>query len=312
MAGNDGHVVTGIAGSGAVAAALMLGFRHGFDWDHIAAITDLTTSQQSRRRALKLATLYVVGHAAVVLVLGLISILFAEQIPDSVDAAMERVVGVSLIVLGGYLAWTAATRPGALPVRSRWMLVLSGVRRVVGAGRGHDLAESVVITHSHGHDHRSTSHGHEHAEPLDGSGDGAVGEASAVADVQVAVAHVHAHAHSARLPSDPFVSYGSWSSLGVGMLHGVSAETPTQLAVFVTAASAGGTLMSAAMLGSFIVGIGVANTLVAAASIYGWGGLSRRPTLIRSISLVMAGLSLTVGALLLFGQASSLPSLLGS
>jgi|GEM_PF-3789977 len=55
---------------GLVVAALALGLRHGIDWDHIAAITDITASQDSPRAGVKLGTLYVLGHAAVVLVLG--------------------------------------------------------------------------------------------------------------------------------------------------------------------------------------------------------------------------------------------------
>ena len=35
-----------------VAAGLLLGLRHGIDWDHIAAISDLTSSQQQRLRGL--------------------------------------------------------------------------------------------------------------------------------------------------------------------------------------------------------------------------------------------------------------------
>src|SRR3970282_1012930 len=38
-------LVTGIGGgAGVFAAALALGIRHGIDWDHIAAITDITSA----------------------------------------------------------------------------------------------------------------------------------------------------------------------------------------------------------------------------------------------------------------------------
>ena len=43
---------------GLVATAFALGFRHGFDWDHLAALSDIAASQQSRRRSMTLATLY--------------------------------------------------------------------------------------------------------------------------------------------------------------------------------------------------------------------------------------------------------------
>ena len=51
-------------------AAVVFGFRHGFDWDHIAALTDLTGSQAESRRSMGLATLYALGHAAMVMGLG--------------------------------------------------------------------------------------------------------------------------------------------------------------------------------------------------------------------------------------------------
>ena len=55
-----------------------------------------------------LATLYALGHAVMVLVLGVVVILFAEQVPASVDGAMERLVGVSLLAFGIWLVWSGA------------------------------------------------------------------------------------------------------------------------------------------------------------------------------------------------------------
>src|SRR5262245_49364609 len=90
-------------GLGLLVSAVAFGFRHGFDWDHLAAITDLTSSQSKPRRSLLLATLYACGHAAVVLVLGVAAIAFSEELPTSVDSVMGRVVGVTLVVLGIYI-----------------------------------------------------------------------------------------------------------------------------------------------------------------------------------------------------------------
>src|SRR3979409_1073048 len=89
--------------------ALALGFRHGIDWDHIAAITDITSTTTNldartgpRRapfgrvelHALGLATLYALGHAFVVALLGIAALYFAAILPEWVDPLMERVVGV--------------------------------------------------------------------------------------------------------------------------------------------------------------------------------------------------------------------------
>src|SRR2546428_8352415 len=99
------HLLTAAATSeafriGLVATAFGFGFRHGIDWDHIAALTDITGSQDTPRRSMTFATLYALGHALVVFVLGFAAIVLAEELPAGVDGVMERVVGATLIALG--------------------------------------------------------------------------------------------------------------------------------------------------------------------------------------------------------------------
>ena len=52
-------------------SSLLLGFRHGVDWDHIAAITDLVGVESKPKQGMLLATMYSLGHGVVILVLGL-------------------------------------------------------------------------------------------------------------------------------------------------------------------------------------------------------------------------------------------------
>src|SRR5438067_3028910 len=108
--------------AGLVATAFGFGFRHGIDWDHIAALTDITGSQDTPRRSLHLATLYALGHALVVFVLGSAAIVLAEQLPSGVDAVMERVVGATLILLGVYVFGSLVRHGRDFRMRSRWML----------------------------------------------------------------------------------------------------------------------------------------------------------------------------------------------
>ena len=84
---------------GLLATAFGFGFRHGIDWDHIAALTDITSSQDQPRRSIVLATFYAVGHGLVVLALGLVAIVLSSALPPSVDSVMEHIVGATLIVL---------------------------------------------------------------------------------------------------------------------------------------------------------------------------------------------------------------------
>ena len=80
-------------GFGLLLASFWFGFRHGIDWDHIAAITDITSSQEERGRAIGFGTLYVVGHALVVLCLGTSR---SSSVRSSRRASMPRWVGSSV------------------------------------------------------------------------------------------------------------------------------------------------------------------------------------------------------------------------
>ncbi|MCH7983838.1 MAG: hypothetical protein IIC28_07725 [Chloroflexi bacterium] len=115
---------------------LGLGLRHGIDWDHIAAISDVAGSQKNRRRSMWMGTLYALGHAAVVVALGLVAIWLGTLLPDWVDGYMEIAVGITLLLLGAWLIWTMARNRGRLVLRSRWMLLFDaakvGYRKVLG------------------------------------------------------------------------------------------------------------------------------------------------------------------------------------
>ena len=132
------------------------------------------------------------------------------------------------------------------------------------------------------------------------------------AETAVVVQHSHLHRHVAVVAPDPFMRYSGWSSFGVGLLHGVGAETPTQVLVFAAAAHASGRPTSVALLGCFVVGLLVSNSLVAGASTFGFrrrappAGPSRSPG-----RVVTAAFSLVVGSLLLFGEGTVLPTILG-
>src|SRR5260370_5166175 len=87
----------------ALLSAAVLGFRHGFDYDHIAAISDITSVQTSRGRGMRLGLLYALGHAAMVAVLGSMVILLQLSLPHGMDRIAERLVGVTLLLLVGYV-----------------------------------------------------------------------------------------------------------------------------------------------------------------------------------------------------------------
>ncbi|HEY4049459.1 MAG TPA: hypothetical protein VGM27_21560 [Acidobacteriaceae bacterium] len=47
----------------AFVSAGILGFRHGFDYDHIAAISDITSMEPLPGMAMRIGFVYILGHA---------------------------------------------------------------------------------------------------------------------------------------------------------------------------------------------------------------------------------------------------------
>ena len=294
---------------GLLGTAFWFGFRHGFDWDHIAAITDITSSQEDTRRSMLLATIYAAGHGLVVFVLGVIAIVLGDFIPDSVDAFMGKVVGVTLVLLGLFVFWSLIRHGRDFRMRSRWMLVFAGARRGARWLRGHraamvegGLVEGGLVEVDHDHPHDDTHHPPTPAfSPAPAAGENAKSP--------LAVGHSHRHRHVGSLPQDPFANYGKGTAWVVGMLHGVGAETPTQVLLFVTAAGVAGRFGGTIMLGAFLLGLFASNTLVALASTFGFLNATRNWKVYATVGVLTGGFSLALGVLVLFGKDSILPSL---
>jgi ABC-type nickel/cobalt efflux system permease component RcnA len=275
---------------GLVATAFALGFRHGFDWDHLAALSDIAASQQRRRRSMMLATLYALGHAAVALAIGSAVILASARLPESVGDVMERLVGVSLVALGAWVIVSTLRHGRSTRMPSRGALLVAGFRRL----RRRPPAPVVI---EHDHDHAVGEH-HRHElerEPV-----------GSVRGIDVISRHTHRHRHIASLPDDPFPTSGG-VAVGVGMIHGIGFETPTQALVFVTAAGAGSRAAGLLVLACFLAGLLAANTVVALASTFGLTGAGSRARLSTAVSLVAAAASLALGLLYVFGKADVMP-----
>ena len=273
-------------GWGIALTAFLFGLRHGFDLDHLLAIADITGAQRDKGRSLMLSFLYAAGHAVIVFLLGALAIVAGVYVPKTVDAVMGRVIGITLIVLGTYLLIAVARRGANFRMRSRWMLVLAGLRHLIARIRG---PRTIVIEHDHEHAH-DAAHAHEHDEPEVVPARGSAGG--------VAVAtrtHRHTHRHVAPMPSDPFATYGPAGAVGIGMLHGVGAETPTQLLLFATAAGVGDAALGVALLALFVAGLLVANTVVSVVSAVGFLSGARHPRFYVALALVTALFSIGLG-----------------
>ncbi|HZR98760.1 MAG TPA: hypothetical protein VFE37_08645 [Chloroflexota bacterium] len=268
------QVAQSTAGLSLFGTALALGLRHGIDWDHIAAITDIastTTTVESgeaqaprpasfRRletRALWLALLYALGHASVVAALGLAALSFAALLPDWIDPIMERVVGVTLLVLGGWVFYSlVGYLRGAqeFQLKSRWMLVFAAVRHALG--------------------------------------------------------HLRARA-GGRHHDTPFRvdQYGPRTAYGVGMIHGIGAETGSQVLIIAAVGGAASQGLGVGLMLAFIVGLVLSNTLIAVLASTGFVSSVRVRPIYVAIGVLTGVFSLVIGGYFALGLGSELPDL---
>src|SRR5882672_254297 len=120
---------------------LLLGFRHAFEPDHLAAVSTLATRQGRLLDACRLGLAWALGHTASVgVVVGAI-ILFGLRLPDRLWPAADLLVALLLIGLGGTVILRYA--------RGRWHL---------------HVHEHAGGSHLHLHSHAQGS-AHEHPHP---------------------------------------------------------------------------------------------------------------------------------------------------
>jgi ABC-type nickel/cobalt efflux system permease component RcnA len=237
----------------ALISAGVLGFRHGFDYDHIAAISDITSVQTERGRGMRLGLLYALGHAATVAVLGSAVILFQLSLPEGMDRIAERLVGITLLILGVYVMGSLFR--GNSPPRSRF----------------HLIAEALRWLHW-----KLKSYGHDHEIPP---------------------------------PAQAGWNYNAKSVLMIGAIHGLGAETPSQLMIFLLAANLGGIDKGFLGLTMFIAGLLVMNTVMTAAAVGLFGMGSGLPRFQYVVTALTAIYSLVVGTFFLVGSSGRLPQL---
>ena len=121
---------------------LLLGFRHAFEPDHLAAVSTLATRQGKLLDACRLGVAWAVGHSlSVGVVVGAI-MLFGLQLPRRLWPAADFLVGLLLIGLGASVI--------VRYVRGRWHLHV----------HAHDGGPHLHL-HSHAHD---AAHAHAHPQ----------------------------------------------------------------------------------------------------------------------------------------------------
>src|SRR6266567_8312008 len=122
----------------------LLGLRHAFEPDHLAAVSILATRPGGRRlwSAARLGLIWGLGHAVTVGAVALLVLVLGVQLPARLWPTAELVVAALLILLGMMVIWRYT--------RGRWHM--------------HAHAHSAAAPHLHLHSHAADpSHGHAHA-----------------------------------------------------------------------------------------------------------------------------------------------------
>jgi hypothetical protein len=233
----------------------VLGFRHGFDYDHIAAISDITSIQEKASTAMRLGLLYALGHASMIALLGGTVILFQLSFPPRLDSWAERLVGLTLIVLAiyvlGSLVWG---NPKAIPP-SRAALIIRGFRK---------LRRRLTSTPP---------------------------------------------AAAAASDQEERLSYTGPIAFGVGIIHGLGAETPSQLALFFLAANLGGVAKGIGGMAMFLAGLLFMNTVMTASACGLFRSAAPYPRATRVFIGLTAIYSFIIGCAFLLDSSNHLPPL---
>ncbi|MEE9415382.1 MAG: hypothetical protein V3V01_08865, partial [Acidimicrobiales bacterium] len=113
--------------------------------------------------------------------------------------------------------------------------------------------------------------------------------------------HTHSHHHELSLGEDVKVSTGNGTAAGIGVLHGIGFESPTQIAVFVASTSIVGASSGLMLLLAWVAGLLVANSALAALAGFGLLHAERNFVVYATIAVVVGLVSVAMGTLLLTG-----------
>lgn len=242
----------------ALGSCLLLGLRHGFDYDHLAAISDITAVQRNWWSGLRLGMMYALGHAFTVATLGVLVLEMHLGLPEGLDHWTERIIGLTLIVLG--------------------IGVVAGILRKDVHGHSHGRIESRLAIAING------------------------------------LLWMGWRVRRLRNPEIPKPERFKWMYTGksvfaIGVLHGIGAETPSQLALFFLTANLGGTSRGLMGLSAFALGLVAMNALMTASMGGAFRASGHHPRFYHVIAWTGAAYSCILGLIFLFGVSDRLPTL---
>jgi high-affinity nickel-transport protein len=304
------------AGIGVLLTGLALGIRHGIDWDHIAAITDITSTtaaagiaeaahdEQHRSVSgphhghggrLELRA-HDAGPGAAALAPAMRGsrpadrrLIGREQL-DAIwlgtlyalgHGAVVVALGIAALSFGALLPdWLDPVmgRVVGLTLLALGAWVLYSVYRYA-AGDAFRLRSRWMLVFDGvrflWRRFQARLHGHEHVEPLEMS------------------------------------SYGPRTAFGVGMIHGIGAETGSQVLLIAAVGGAASAGLGLPMLFAFVIGLLLSNLAIVVISSVGFVASQTRERIYVAVGAVAGVFSLVIGAIFLLGQDAVLPDLSG-
>jgi hypothetical protein len=304
-------------GFGVLLTGLFLGIRHGIDWDHIAAITDITSTTASARIAEAAHTEQhhtVAGHShghggalevrahdagpgAATLAPAIAMGSQARREREGIVAGQTEAIrlgtlyalghGVVVIALGLAALSVGALLPAWLdPIMGRvvgltllalGLWVMYSIYRYARGGERFRLRSRWMLVFDGARygwrRFQARLHGHEHVEPLEMS------------------------------------SYGVRTAFGVGMIHGIGAETGSQVLLIAAVGGAASGGLGVPMLFAFVVGLLLSNFAIVLVSSVGFVSSQARERVYVAFGAVAGVFSLVVGSIFVFGLDHGLPDL---
>jgi ABC-type nickel/cobalt efflux system permease component RcnA len=123
-----------------LALGFLLGLRHAFEPDHLAAVSTLATRAGRVGDAARLGAAWGAGHTASVGLVALLLIVLGVHLPESVARIAELLVGVLLVALGAVVLLRYA--------RGRWHM---HAHEHGGSAHVHLHSHAGASSHAHGH-----------------------------------------------------------------------------------------------------------------------------------------------------------------
>lgn len=322
-------LTTGIGGIGVYAAALALGIRHGIDWDHIAAITDITSTAAAIDDE---DESWLIGEPGVMLTDESHHSTHShthedeESPPDATGAAMPQGTSGAATAtltrpLSGVRVLTASLPPSqkqALWLGSLYaighgaVVVILGIIAILAAEVLPDWIDPIMeklvgatllflaayLFYSVYRYYRGGGQFHMRSRWMLVF----AGVSNAWHWVR---SHVGQHEHVHVEPQN----YSSRTALGIGVIHGVGAETGTQALIIATAVGATSQGVAIGALFVFVAGLLISNTVITVTTTFGFVSTRRRQSIYVMAGLIAAIFSLVLGIVFLTASTGILPDL---